>query len=246
MKNRRLITLAVVMVIWQLAAMLVNKPLILPSPLTVAQLMIHQAASGEFYRALFATIFRVVRGLAVAFVMALAGAVASGMNRKFEASFEVINNIIKTVPNISYIILILVWLGSENSVTVITVFILFPNLYGSMLVGMKSVPQVILDMAALERMPFLTRLYAVYWPYLFPSMMSALKTAFGMGFKVSIMAEILGAVREGIGREMSFARTYVETGSIFAWTIWVIIVSMLVDALFDLVIRRLRPENEIS
>jgi ABC-type nitrate/sulfonate/bicarbonate transport system permease component len=52
------------------------------------------------------------------------------------------------------------------------------------------------------------------------------------------MAEILGAVRTGVGREMSVARTYVEMDQILAWTLWIIIVSLLADQLFDFILRK--------
>ena len=244
MNRRKLVTILVLLLLWQIAAMAVNRPVIIPYPGEVGRIMIADLSDSSFYAAIVSTVGRMLKGLAAAFAAAFVLGTVSGMNRKFEQYFDVINNIIKTIPNVSYIILILIWLGSERSVTVITMFVLFPPLYSGILTGMKNVPKGIMDMSRLEKMDFWTRLTVVHWPFMFPEMVASLKVAFGMGFKVSIMAEILGAVRLGVGREMAIARTYVETGEIFAWTIWIILISLAIDGLFDVLIARIVPEKE--
>ncbi len=234
----------VLLLLWQIAAMAVNRPVIIPYPAEVGRIMLADLSDSSFFSAIASTVIRMLRGLITAFLLAFVLGVSSGLYGRFEQYFEVINNIIKTIPNVSYIIIILIWLGSERSVTVITMFVLFPPLYSGILTGMKNVPKGIMDMSRLEKMNWWTRLKVVHWPFLFPEMVAALKVAFGMGFKVSIMAEILGAVRVGVGREMAIARTYVETSEIFAWTIWIIIISLVIDWLFDCLISRITPEKE--
>ena len=70
-------------------------------------------------------------------------------------------------------------------------------------------------------------------PDLLPEMLSTGKTAAGLGLKVGIMAEILGQVRSGIGRSMNYARLNLDTAGIVAWTIVIILLSVLIDGIFS-------------
>ena len=193
----------------------------------------------SFYGALSATVIRMLKGLVTATVIALPLGILSGMNDRAREYLDPFVNVIKTIPNVSYIIIILILMGGENSVTVITFFILFPTLFSSILMGTGSVPEEIIKISMLEPLNTFQKIRYVYWPFMFPYLLNGLKTAFGLGFKVSIMAEILGAIKVGVGREMSIARTYVEMDVIFAWTIWIIIISLLTDAAFDSIMKKL-------
>lgn len=238
MNRKKLVSLLSMIVLWEILALSINKPVILPYPLDVFKAMIRQISDTGFYVALGYTIFRMIKGLLLALAFALLSGIISGLFPAFEQYFSVIADIIKTIPNVSYIIIILIWLGSERSVSAISFFILFPTLYTHILMGMHSVEQSVQEISLLDRMPLLTRIRVVHLPYLLPHLFAGIKVSIGLGFKVSIMAEILGAVRAGVGREMSIARTYVEMDEILAWTIWIIIISMLIDAIFDIIIRK--------
>ncbi|MBQ4252202.1 MAG: ABC transporter permease subunit [Erysipelotrichaceae bacterium] len=242
MKRRKLLSLITIIVLWQAIAMILNKPVIVPFPLDVFKVMIRNIGDSSFYSALFATILRMLRGLIAAFVLALAAALTAGIYSSVEDYLSPFINIIKTVPNVSYIVIILILFGSERSVTIITFFILFPSMYSSFLLAMHSVDRELLDVARLEPITFCQKIRYVYWPEIVPAILTSLKTSFGLGFKVSIMAEILGAVRTGVGREMSVARTYVEMDQILAWTLWIIIVSLLADQLFDFLLRKYQSD----
>ena len=225
-------------VLWEILALIVNKPVILPYPLDVFKAMIAQVSDTGFYMAIGQTVIRMLKGLVLALALALITGMASGLFPAFEQYFSVISDIIKTVPNVSYIVIILIWLGSEKSVSAISFFILFPTLYSHILMGMRSVDHNVYEISLLDNMDIFTRIRVVHLPYLLPHLFAGIKVSIGLGFKVSIMAEILGAVRAGIGREMSVARTYVEMDQIMAWTVWIIIISLIMDALFDLIIRK--------
>ena len=242
MNKRRLLTFLLIIILWEAAACLLRRPVIVPYPLDVIKIMGNDLLDSSFYLSVLHTLVRMLKGLAAALILALLSGVLSGLYPAVEEGFSAVNDIIKAIPNVSYIVIILIWLGGEKSVTVITFFILFPILYADILVGMHSVPENILKISMLEKIPLFKKIKAVYWPYVLPQLISSLKVSFGMGFKVSVMAEILGAVRIGVGREMSVARTYVETDRIVAWTIWIIILSLLVNTVFDMILRQMKKD----
>ena len=144
MSKKRFLTFLMVLMVWEAAACLFKRPVIIPYPGDVLKIMVHDLTDGSFYLAAVHTLLRMLKGLALALILALMLGLLSGLYPSFEESFSALNDIIKAVPNISYIIIILIWLGGERSVTLITFFILFPILYADILLGMHSVPDSIL------------------------------------------------------------------------------------------------------
>ncbi|MDO5122830.1 MAG: hypothetical protein Q4D46_12195, partial [Erysipelotrichaceae bacterium] len=81
-------------------------------------------------------------------------------------------------------------------------------------------------------------------PLILTEILTTGKTAASMGFKVGVMAEVIGQVRIGIGRQMSYARLYLQTDRLIAWTAVIIIISILLDQLFDLLILYRKKEEQ--
>ena len=59
--------------------------------------------------------------------------------------------------------------------------------------------------------------------------LEASKTALAMGFKVGVMAEILSSVRSGMGRGMQYAKLNLDTPTLFAYTVCIILISYLIQ-----------------
>ena len=66
-------------------------------------------------------------------------------------------------------------------------------------------------------------------PMLRPFIRGSLLSGIGLAFKVGVMAEILGQVSYGIGRELQYCRTDLDMVGIFAWTGWIIFILIILD-----------------
>ena len=243
MNKRRLITVLVIIILWQGLALLINNDILIPLPWNVFKQMLTNIVTPSFYYTVLVTIVRMLKGLLVALVSALILGVLGGIYQRIADYFSIVNDIIKTIPNISYIIIVLIWLGSEGSVTVVTFFILFPGLYANILLGMNSLTQDLKDVMAIYPETLFNKIKKVYLPQIVPYLLSGLKVAFGLGFKVSVMAEILSQVRVGIGKQIYYARNMLDMTSIISWTLWIIVISLLVDYVFEKIIEHQKKDN---
>lgn len=79
-----------------------------------------------------------------------------------------------------------------------------------------------------------------------PFLVSGCRVALGMSWKSGIMAEVLGTPKSSIGREMFAAKTYLQTDDLFAWTIVVIILSLIFEKVFMAVLNRCSPADPKS
>lgn len=245
MKKEHGITVAVVLFLWLILAYVIHNDILLPYPHQVLLYLYENIFTFQFWMSIGITILRTSRGFLFSLILALVFSICSFLNKKFYCFLEPIYIILKTIPNVSYIILALIWLGAEGSVSLVTFMILFPVFFNGFFNHLQNQNSDIIDA---------TKIYAdTTWNtfrfWLFPELEGEIlqtgKTASSLGFKVGIMAEILGQVRVGIGRSIQFNRLDLNTSGIFAWTLVVILISLLFDSIFQILERR-RKQKELG
>lgn len=215
--------------IWELGALVVNKAIILPSFSDVALVMLNQAVGSSLWIGLGATLWRVVTGAVIALSCALVLSVSA---ERFAAIKPWLNPLIvitKTIPNITYILLVLIWFSREMTVTIITLLILFPVLYSHLSTAIDTVMPTYLDLSKLYPERFGHRVRHVILPLIAPHILEGVKTAVALGFKVGVMAELLGQVQPGLGYLMHLARQDVDTPALFAYTGWMILIVVVIE-----------------
>ncbi|MFR7797718.1 MAG: ABC transporter permease [Collinsella sp.] len=107
---------------------------------------------------------------------------------------------------------------------------MLPLIYTNVLSGFESVDPQMLEMARVFRLsPWRTFMY-VYRPAVMPFLASSCKISLGMSWKSGIMAEVLAMPDPSIGKQMNTARTFLNTPDLFAWTVVVMILARVRDA----------------
>ena len=74
-----------------------------------------------------------------------------------------------------------------------------------------------------------------------PFVISACRIALGMSLKSGIMAEVIGTPKPSIGREMYAAKPYLQPANLFAWTIVVVVLSLLFERIFMMLLNKCNP-----
>ena len=125
----------------------------------------------------------------------------------------------------SFVILALIWTGSKNLSILISFLVAYPILHISTVSGLKSTASKLLEMAQVFRVPFHKKIFYLYRPALSPYLISACKSALGMAFKSGIAAEVIGVPDFSIGANLYEAKIYLDTASLFAWTLSIILIA---------------------
>ncbi|MEF9920127.1 MAG: ABC transporter permease subunit [Erysipelotrichaceae bacterium] len=229
--KKRYFTIGCVLIItsWWLGAYFMDNSYILPTPQAVVTSMMHQITSPDFYRIVLTTLTRSSMGLLFAFITALLFALCSYYSSILLGLLTPIITLAKSVPNISYIIIILIWFGREVSATIITFLILFPMFYSNFLTGLESKDKKLCDVLKIYPLSKFNQIIKIDLPMLKPFIAASMSSGIGLAFKVGVMAEILGQVDQGIGRELQYCRINLDMAGIFAWTIWIIILLVILE-----------------
>lgn len=243
MKKETSITICAILVLWQVLSMVIGKEILLPSPWSVCGSIVQILSNSESYQMIGFTLMRTARGFLISFCFAFVIAVLSKIFPVFGDFFEPIFLITKSIPNASYMILALIWLGAEGSVSLITFMILFPILFNGMRNALQEENRSISDTECIYQDTFWNQIRYRILPQLYLEMFQTGKTAASMGLKVGVMAEILGQVKYGIGRKLYYAKIDLNTKDLFAWTFMVIVLSILLEQFFNQLIDRRKKEE---
>ncbi len=231
--RRKILIWSLYFALWQIIAMVVNQAVILPSFSAVFMRLIQHLSQSTLYINLFYTLSRVILGTLIAFVFSLSFAILSYDFKWIKQALNPLILISKTIPNITYILLVLIWFSRELSVLFVTILILFPVLYNQISISLVEINPELLELLKLYPETYYYRLIKVILPLIKVSLFEGIKGALSLGFKVGVMAEILGQVQPGLGYLMHIARMNFETVDLFAYTAIMIIVVILIEKTMD-------------
>ena len=240
-KNKLRKTLIIVfwLVVWELADRLVNNRLILSGPIHVIQALFQQIFEGDFWIICMTSFGRIAAGFLLSFAV---GFLLALLAHKYEIIKEFLSPIIsllKTVPMVSFVIMLLIWVGNQALTVYLSFLIVLPLIYTSTLSGLESVTKETLEMAKVYNIKGFRKFMYIYRPAFMPYIISSCKVSLGMSWKSGIMAEVLGTPQPSIGREMYIAKSYLKTADLFAWTIVVIVLSLIFEKVFMLIMKKL-------
>lgn len=235
MKKESCITALLLLLIWFLAAIVFNNSIILPGPFDVLNSMTAHVQQPDFLSVLLSTSMRTLKACFLSLGFGSLLGILSGNFPGIKLFLSPVHQLIKTIPNITYMILILIWAGQENSVSIIVFFILFPVFYAQFLNCTEQNHIKTKDLLKIYPVTGIEKWFKIDLPMLKNEFFESLKTGIGLGFKVCVMAEILSQVKTGIGKEMNVSRLNLDISSVFGWTCWLMIVSVLIQLIISIV-----------
>lgn len=233
MNKRSFIASFIMLISWALLAQVVQNDILLPDPIQVLKIMSNQVTQLQFYQHMIATISITLTALMIAVGLALILGIWCGLSPKVYQWVSPGLTLIKTIPNISFIIFLLIWLSNQSSLITIVVLIIFPILFESVMSNILAIDQDQKDVLRLYSDTPINLLKVVYLPSIYLPFISTCKSCITLGLKVTVMAELIGQAKLGIGSMMAFERLLLNMDSLFAWTIWIIGIGLLFDQLLS-------------
>lgn len=238
MKKKILAICAVVfwLAVWQTAAMLIGKSLILASPVEVIQRLVTLIPEESFLSSVLFTLGRIMLGFLLGTVTGIALAVLAGRFAFFERLFSPLITAVKAVPVASFTILALIWISSKNLSVLITFLISVPVVYSNLFEGIRSFDPKLTVMAEVFRVPPFKRFVGIYLSQIMPYFRSAVKLSVGLCWKSGVAAEVIGTPKGSIGQMLYNSKVYLETADLFAWTLVIIVLSLITEKLILLAV----------
>ncbi len=216
--------------VWQLASLRVQ-PFILPPPSAVWLAWTKLVVSASFFDDLGITAGRIATGFAISAVVGLMLGLVLGASRGLGDFLAPVLTVINTVSSSIWAIFALMWFGLSNWATIFVVFTTaMPLILTNVWQGTRTVSTEFLQLAQTLRLSRAQVLTKIYVPTILPLFFSGARLAFGFGARVSLVAETLGA-SSGIGFRLRQASDLVQTDQVFAWTLTLVALMLVIEGL---------------
>lgn len=221
--------------VWAILAKIINYELKLPSPYKALLGLFELLGSKTFYVAVLATLGRAVKAFIISFIIAFVLAIISSFSLRFKLFIAPIITIIRSLPTISIILLVLIWLKSNTAPGFIAGLIVFPTMYASFCSAIEGVDKDIISMSKLYKVSAKDLIFRFYVPNTIPSVFDTVKSNISLNFKVVIASEVLAQTMKSIGVNMQFAKSYLDTSNLMAWTVVAVVISFMLESIITLI-----------
>lgn len=242
MKNKKTLYsfIAVILFIsvWQIAALAVNREVLLASPISVAKRLFELLPSEDFINTVLSSFLRITAGFLLSFVIGIVLAAAAFRFRLVRYILQPFVATVKAVPVVCFIIWLLLLMSDNSLITVIISFLIaFPVMYSNVLHGIQNADKELCEVAKVYKVSNLRKIVYVYIPSIKPFLMSAVRICVGMSWKSGIAAEVIVIVNNSIGSKLLDAKTYLANTDLLAWTLVIVFVSVLSEKVFLLMLK---------
>ncbi|WP_330389242.1 ABC transporter permease [Parasporobacterium paucivorans] len=218
--------------VWQLAAMLLDNSLFLVTPFVVARKLMTLVFTVDFWSAIAFTFLRIEIGFFLALFLGTILAFAAGRFRVIGVMLQPYMAVVKATPVASFIILCLIWLNARNLAVFIAFLMGLPIIYTNVLQGFHAADIKLLEMARLFDVGWRRKFRYIYIPQVKPYLLSACSMAVGLTWKAGVAAEVIGIPDGSIGEKLYNAKVYLNTGELFAWSVVIVVISILFEKIF--------------
>jgi NitT/TauT family transport system permease protein len=192
--------IAGLLLLWEIVCRLeIVPPLFLPAPTAILAAAWEMISSGELYKDLIASMYRIGAGYALGAVLGIVVGLLLGFSRWADAIVTPIVYSIYPIPKIALLPLIILWLGIGEmpKVAIIALGVFFPVVINTFS-GVKNVDPMLIKAAVTFGSNHLNVIRKVILPGSLPMIFAGLKLAAGTSLLLLVSAEMIAA-QEGIG-----------------------------------------------
>lgn len=222
--------------------MLIHNSILLAGPVDTARAICRMIVTSDFWMSILKTSIRICAGFLTGILSGILLAFTAYRSTLFRDFLSPFVLAVKSVPVASFVVLVLIWSGTDLTSYIISTLVVFPIIYLSSLEGLSSIDGKLIEMARIFRMKKTYRLRYIYLNGLKPFLAGSLSIAAGMSWKSGIAAEVISRPKLSIGSGIYMSKIYLMTEDLFAWTVMAVLLAFISEKIVRLIIGRIFPK----
>ncbi len=222
-------SLCVWFLIWYIFAKRIGITFILPTPIEAFREFFLLLPQKTFISAVTGSLVRVIIGYIIGILFGALTAFSGFFASPLKAFFSPLINIARATPVSSFILICALFMPSNTTPTFISFLMVFPIVHQNVLTALEKSDSTLREITVIYTFSPFKRLTHFYIPSSLPYFGSACITSLGLAWKAGISAEVLVATSKSIGDMLYTSKIYFETEKVFAWTIAIIFISVILE-----------------
>ena len=186
------------------------------------------------------TLSRVIAGLVLGTVFGIVFAMLSHRFYVVKAILSPAITVIKSTPVASFIIILWIMMSGSALSIFIAFLMVVPVIWQNLMDGYDAIDAQMYEVAEIFEFSGFKRLRILVIPTLFGYLYPALITSVGLAWKSEIAAEIIAYTKNSIGYMINNAKADFDTPRVFAWTVVIITMSILLELITKKMMRRIK------
>jgi NitT/TauT family transport system permease protein len=151
--------------------------------------------------------------------------------------------VVRSTPVASFVILVWSFTGSAALPFVIAALMVAPIVADELATGLATTDRALDEMTALFGFSPYRRFIVYRLPAALPYLFGAVTTSVGFAWKAGVAAEILAATARSVGREIYFSKLTLAIDELWAWTVAVVILSLILELIVKKTLRFIRRRS---
>ena len=240
---RPFLTLLFWISLWELAALIINNSFLLPDIKSTARELFLLFSDISSYRFMLLTLLRVSIGLLIGIILGVGlGILAHSSNIVYSLLSPCVT-VIRSTPVASFIVVLWVIFSGDLLSVFVAFLMVMPIIWQSTVDGFNSIDRNLEEIAAIFRFGYLKRLRLIVFPALLKFLLPSIVTSVGLAWKAEIAAEIIAYTKNSIGQKINDAKYFMDTPRVFAWTVIVIVFSIILERMTKSIFVRFKNEH---
>jgi NitT/TauT family transport system permease protein len=224
----------VVIALWQFASLFFPR-FLFPSLIDVFWRCLDIFSSGAMFSDVLATVFRILAGLAGAFIVGGALALLMARSRAIDNFLSPILTLFQGIPALSWVVFAIIWFhGVEFRIFFIMVMTTLPAFSFQVLGALRAMSKDLVEMVFSFRPTRMKLFRVMIAPAILPDILTAWKVNLGNASRVVVVAELVGA-SGGVGYQLLQQQQLFDMAGALAWTLQLVFFVLIVQGALTLI-----------
>ncbi len=234
------ISVAIWLLIWELGAAIVNNVAFFAGVGATLKALSNLVVTFHFWKTVLLSMLRIVLGFSIGVVVGALLAFICSKIKIFNTFFSIGFSIIKSTPVASIIMILWIFIGGARVASAIALFMVAPIIWQNLKDGYATIDKQLDEVTDVFELSGLKRFRFLVFPTLIRYFIPALLTSAGLAWKSGIAAEIITIAKNSIGYEIKTHKDFFESDYMLAWTLVVVIISVVFENGIRFLVRRFK------
>ena len=228
--------------VWQIGAMLANRSLLIkiPYPIDTVKMFLANLTSLDFWGVVGISVLNILTGFLLAVILGVLLGMLSARFELFNILISPLLHLIRTVPVAAIVIVAWLWIPSSALASFISFLMVLPIVWSHTISGLKSVDVKLIEMAKINKMSPFDIAFKIKLPLISPYIRTGCLTGVGIAWKSGVAAQVIASPADTLGSLLRGAKTSIDYTEVFAITLTIVLLSVIIENILKLVWRERR------
>ncbi len=228
------------LLVWEISARLIDLEFVLPSVTSTASALLALMKSREFYITVLSSLVRIFASFVLGVILATVLASLSIKFKPFRTLITPVMAVAKSTPVAVIIMILWLMIGGARVPGAVAILMVLPIVWQNLIDGYSSIDKGLAEVCAVYEFSFFKRMKILVLPAMLRFFFPAIITASGLAWKAGIAAEVICITKNSIGKEIYNAKFILDGPNMFAYTVFVLILSYLIERGIKFLVERIK------